>query len=77
MYYSTTTKSYLFLCLCVLESLNLDKSKRYFVEMKTSKNCFIANVNVYRYSNLIKTATYFRTNCCVVINLKQNRFKIK
>ena len=48
-------KNNLFLCLCVLESLTLDKSKLYFVEMKTSKNCFIANVNVYRYGNLIKT----------------------
>ena len=48
----------------------------YFVEMKTSKNCFIANVNVSRYSNLIKTDNYFRTNCCLVINLKQNRFEI-
>ena len=28
-------KSCLFLCLCVLEYLTLDKSKRYFVEMKT------------------------------------------
>ena len=27
--------SYLFLCLYVLKSLTLDKSKRYFVEMKT------------------------------------------
>ena len=26
-------KSYLFLCLCVLESLTLDKSKGYFVDM--------------------------------------------
>ena len=40
-------KSNLFLCVCVLESLTLDKSKLYFVEIKTSKNCFIANVNVY------------------------------
>ena len=70
-------KSNLFPCLCVLESLTLDKSKLYFVEMKTSKNCFIANVNVYRYSNLIKTDNYFRTNCCLVINLNQNRFEIK
>ena len=38
-------KSYLILCLCVLEYLTLDKL--YFVEMKTSNNCFIANVNVY------------------------------
>ena len=63
-------KSNLFLCLCVLESLTVDKSKLYFVEMKTSKNCFIANVNVSRYSNLIKTDNYFRTNDCLVINLK-------
>ena len=28
-------KCYLFLCLCVLEYLTCDKSKRYFVEMKT------------------------------------------
>ena len=69
-------KSNLFLCLCVLESLTLDKSKLYFVEMKTSKNCFIANVNVSRYSNLIKTDNYFRTKCCLLINLKQNRFEI-
>ena len=41
------------------------------------KNCFTANVNAYRYSNLIKTDNYFRTNCCLVINLIQNRFKIK
>ena len=30
-------KSCLFLCFCVLESLTLDKSKKYFVEMKTNK----------------------------------------
>ena len=63
-------KSNLCLCLCVLESLTLKKSELYFAEKKTSKNCFIANVNVYRYSNLIKTDNYFRTNCCLVINLK-------
>ena len=28
-------KSCLFLCLCVIESLTLDKLKLYFVEMKT------------------------------------------
>ena len=31
-------KSNLFLCSCVLESLILDKSRLYFVEMKTTKN---------------------------------------
>ena len=41
------------------------------------KKIFIVKVNVYRYSYLIKTDKYFRTNCCLVINLKQNRFEIK
>ena len=41
------------------------------------KKIFIANVNVYRYCNLKKTDKYLRTNCCLVINLKQNRFEIK
>ena len=70
-------KRYLFLCLCVLESLTLDTSKLYFVEMKASNNCFIANVIIYRYSHKIKTDNYFRTNCCFVKNFKQNRFEIK
>ena len=30
-------KNYLLLCLCVLEALTLDKSKRYFVEMNSLK----------------------------------------
>ena len=50
-------KSYLFLCLCILETLTLDKSKFYFVEKETSNNCLVANVNVYRYNNLIKLIT--------------------
>ena len=60
-------KSNLFPCLCALESFAFDKSKLYFVKMKSSKKCFIANVNVYRYCNLIKTDNHFRTNCCLVI----------
>ena len=40
------------------------------------KKILIANVNVYRYSNLIKTDNYFRTNCCLVINLKQSGLKL-
>ena len=39
-------KSYLILCLSVLESLTFKKSKGYFMEMKTSNICYIANVNV-------------------------------
>ena len=38
---------------------------------------FIVNVNIYRYSNLLKTDRYFRTYCCLVINSKQNRFELK
>ena len=34
------------------------------------KKCFIANVNVYRYSNFIKTDNNFRTHCFLGINLK-------
>ena len=70
-------KSNLYLCVCVLASLSLDESKLNFVEMKTSKNCFIANVIFYTYSDLIKTDNYLRKICCLVINLKQNRFESK
>ena len=59
--YSTTTKELSIACLCVLEFFTLGQIK---------------NVNVYRYSNFLKTDTYFRTNCFLVINLKQNRFEI-
>ena len=48
-----------------------------FCRDENFKKNFIANVNVYRYSNLIKTDRYVRTNCCLVTNLKQNRFEIK
>ena len=41
------------------------------------KKILTANVKVYEYSNLIKTDKYFRTNCCLVITLKQNRLEIK
>ena len=64
----------LFMCIRIF---NLDKLKLYFVKIETSNNCFIANVNAYRYSNLMKSDNYFRTNCCLVINFKQNRFEIK
>ena len=35
MYSHTTIELSIFICLCVLEYLTLDKSKSYFVEMKT------------------------------------------
>ena len=34
------------------------------------KKFFIGNVDDYSKSNLIKTDKYFRTNCCLAINLK-------
>ena len=77
MYSSTTaTKELSFSLFMCFRSLTLDTSKLYFVEMETSNNCFIANVNRYTCSNLIKTDNYFRINCCLVINFKQNRFEI-
>ena len=40
---------------------NFGQIKFYFVEIETSNNCFIANVNVYRYSNLIKMIIILET----------------
>ena len=40
------------------------------------KKIFIANVNVYRCSNLIKTDKYFRTNCCLAININKTALKL-
>ena len=75
--YSITSKELsisLFMCFRIF---NFRKIKMIFREDENIKKIFIANVNVYRYSNLIKTDTYFRTNCCLGINFKQNRFEIK
>ena len=58
-------------------SLTLDKSKGYFVEMKISNLFYIADVNVYRCSNLIKSYYHLRTNWYLVTNLKQNSFEVK
>ena len=73
--YSTTTKELsisLFMC---FRFFNFGQIKMIFRGDETFKKFFIANVNVYGY--LIKTDKYFRTNCCLVINLKQNKFEIK
>ena len=75
--YSTTIKELsisLFMCFRIF---NFEQIKMIFRGDENIKKFFIANVNVYRYSRLIKTDKYFRTNCCLVINLKQNRFEIK
>ena len=72
--YSTTTKELsisLFMCFIIFI---FGQIKMIFLGDENLKKIFIANVNVYRYSTLIKTDKYFRTNCFRVINLKQNRF---
>ena len=74
--YSTTTKVMfmsLFICFRIF---NFKQIKMIFRGDENFKKIFIANVNVYRYSNLIKSDKYFRTHCCLVINLKQNRLEI-
>ena len=75
--YSTTTKELsisLFMCLRIF---NFGQIEMIFRGNENLKKIFIANVNIYRYSNFINTDKYFRTNCCLAINLKQNRFEIK
>ena len=65
--YSTTTKELsisLFMC---FRLFNFEQIKMIFRGDENLKKIFIANVNVNRYSNLIKTDEYFRTNCCLVI----------
>ena len=66
--YSATTKELsisLFMCFRIL---NFGQIKKMFRGDENLKKVFIANVNVYGYSNLIKTEKYFKTNCCLVIN---------
>ena len=75
--HSTITKELsisLFMCLRIFY---FGQIKMIFRGDENFKKIFIANVNVYKYSNLIKTDKYFRTNCSFVINLKQNTFEMK
>ena len=77
MYSSTTTKELsisLFMCFSIF---NFGQIKMIFCGDENFKKLFIANVNVYRYSSLIKTVNYFRSNCCLLLNSNQNRFEIK
>ena len=66
-------KNCLFLCY-VFRIFNFGQIKMIFRGDENLTKIFIANVNVNRYSNLKKTNKYFRTNCCLVINIRQNRF---
>ena len=73
---SSTTKELsisLFMC---FRHFNFGQTKMIFCGDENLKNCFIANVNVYRYSNLIPTDNYFRTNCCLIINLNKTVLKL-
>ena len=68
--YSTTTKELSISAFMRFRILNYGQIKTIFREDENLKKILIANLNVYRYSNLIKIDNYFRTNCCLVINLK-------
>ena len=74
--YSTNNKELsisLFMC---FRTFNFGQIKMMFRGDENLKKIFLANINVYRYSNLIKTDKYFRTNCCLGINLKQTGLKL-
>ena len=75
--YSTCTKELSISLLMCFRILNFGQIKMIFRGDENLKKFYTAKVNVYRYSNLIKTDNNFRTSCCLVINLKQNRFEIK
>ena len=68
--YSTTTKELSISLFMSFRIFNFGQIKMIFRGDEHFEKIFIANVNVYRYSNLIKTDKYFRTNCCLVINFK-------
>ena len=74
--HSTTTKELSISLFMYFGIFNFGQIKMIFRVDENFKKIFIANVNVYRYSNLIKTDRYFRTNCCLVINLKQTGLKL-
>ena len=73
MYSSTTTKEVsisMFMCFRIF---NFGQIKMKFCGDENFKYL----LNVYKCNNCIKIDTYLRTNSCLVINLKQNRFEIK
>ena len=75
--YSTTKELSISLFMC-FRIFNFRQIKMIFRgDGNLKKKFFISNVSVYRYTNLIKTDKYFRTNYCLVIYLKQNRIEIK
>ena len=75
--YSTATQGLSISLVMCLWIINLGQIKMIFGGDENFKKILTANANVYRYGSLIKTNKYFRTNCLIVINLKQNRFEIK
>ena len=71
--YSTSTKEQSISVFKCFRISHFEQIKMIFRGDENLKKIFIANVNVCRYSYLIKTDKYFRTNCCLVINLKQKQ----
>ena len=58
--YSTTTKELPTSLFMSFRIFSFAQIKMIFRADENLKKCFIANVNAYRYSNLIKTDKYFR-----------------
>ena len=67
MYFTTTKELSISLFMC-FRLFYFGRIKMIFRGDENFKIIFIANVNVYRYTNLIKTDKYFRTNCCFAID---------
>ena len=68
--YSTNNKELPISLFMRFRIFNFRQIKMIFRGDENQKKFLIANVNVYRFSNSIKTNKYIRTNCCLVINLK-------
>ena len=75
MYFTTSKQLSISLFMCFI-IFNFGQIKMMFRGDENLKKNY-CKCKCLRYSNLLKTDTYFRTNCCLDINLKQNRFEIK
>ena len=65
--FTSTKEVYMSLCMC-FRIFNFGQITMIFCGDENFKYCYIANVNVYKSSNLTKTDNYFRTNCYLVIH---------
>ena len=76
MYFTSTQELFISLFMC-FRIFNFVQIKMIFPGDENLKKFLIANVSVYRYGNLIIPDKYSRTNCCLVINIKQTRIEIR